>query len=180
MSPDAADVTIWLRRWRAGDEGALEPLVALVYGELRRIADAYLRRERDAGVLQPTALVHEAYLRLVGEKTPEFENRVHFYAIAARRMREILVDHARRAHAAKRGGDWKAVSLDEATLLSDSRPDEFLLFDSLLERLQALDERKARICELHFFAGMTVDEAASALGISPRTAARQLSGVLRP
>lgn len=175
MASDAPEVTALLQRWRAGESEALEQLIPIVYAELHKIADAYLRRERDAGVLQPTALIHEAYLKLVGERVPDWKSRAHFYGVAARRMREILVDHARRAGAAKRGGAWRAVSLDQATLFSDSRPDEFLLFDSLLERLAGFDARKARVLELHFFAGMTVDETAEALEVSPRTVARDLT-----
>ena len=170
-----SEVTDLLKRWRAGDGAALEELIPIVYAELRKIADAYLRRERNPGLLQPTALIHEAYLKLIGERVPDWKSRAHFYGVAARRMREILVDHARRAGAAKRGGEWRAVTLEEATLYSDSRPDEFLLFDSLLGKLAGFDARKAQVIELHYFGGLTVEETGEALGVSQRTVARDLA-----
>lgn len=145
----------------------------IVYQELRRLAAGYLRRERAGHTLQPTALVAEAYLRLVGEDHPEWSDRVAFFAVAARHMRQILVDHARRRRAAKRGGGQRVITLDEA-LLPSERAHDLVALDDALEALSRLDERKARAVELHYFGGLTHEEAGRVLGVHPNTVARDL------
>src|SRR5688572_3579218 len=145
----------------------------IVYQELRRLAAGYMRRERSSHTLRPTALVAEAYLRLVGEDHPEWSDRVDFFAVAARHMRQILVDHARRRRARKRGGGERAVTLDEG-LLPVERPHDLIALDDALEALARLDERKARAVELHYFAGLTHEEAGTVLGVHPNTVARDL------
>jgi RNA polymerase sigma factor (TIGR02999 family) len=168
-----APVTVLLRAWAEGDQGALERLTPAVYGELRRLAGAYLRRERPGHTLKPTELVSEAFLRLAGGEHPSYEDRVQFFAVAARHMRRILVDHARRRTAQKRGGRDRAVTFDEG-LVSGDRPDELVALDDALEALAAMNERKARAVELHYFGGMGHKEIASALGVHQNTVARDL------
>lgn len=149
-----------------------EELMDAVYGELRRLARGYLRRERRGHTLEPTALVHEAYLRLVDQKRVDWRGRTHFFAVGARMMRRLLVDHARRHDRKKRGGDWRQVTLGDAAvpLLGGSLgADDLLALAAALDRLAELDERQARVVELRFFAGLKVDEAAEALGVSRRT-----------
>lgn len=145
----------------------------IVHQELRRLAAGYMRRERGGHTLQPTALVAEAYLRLVGEDHPEWSDRVHFFAAAARHMRQILVDHARRRRARKRGGGERAVTLDEGLLPAQSS-DDLVALDDALEALARFDERKARAVELHYFGGLTHEEAGAVLGVHPNTVAREL------
>lgn len=164
--------TLLLKDMADGREEAAEELLALVYGELRALAGAFFRRERPGHTLQPTALVHEAWMRLVGSTQPEYANKTHFLAIAANTMRRVLVEHARRRDAAKRGGDWDRVTLDE--LGGPVHEDPALTIDVLavheaLEKLAELDERQARIVELRWFGGLTVPEVSEALGIAPRT-----------
>lgn len=166
-------VTQLLRRWRAGDEQAFDELLPLVYEELHRLASRSLAGEAQGHTLQTTALVNEAYLRLAGANV-EWEDRKHFLAVAARTMRRILVDHARVRGSAKRGGGASAVDLEKVALAADQRPDEFLALDEALERLFALDERKGRAIELHYFAGLNYTETSEALGISPATTDREL------
>jgi len=152
---------------------AVEALMPIVYGELRDMAQRYLRDERDDHTLQPTALVHEAYMRLVDQEV-QWKNRRQFFVIAAKAMRNILVDHARRKGRAKRGGDWDRIPLDQAD--HDSQPTDeidLVALNDALEKLGALDERKARLVELRFFAGMTAEEAAEILDISRTTAAEE-------
>ena len=149
-------------------------LAPLVYSELHRLAGAYMRGERPGHTLQPTALVHEAYLKLVKENTPDFENRSHFMAIAARHMRQILVEHARKRQAGKRGAGARAVSLDDQTLFTAERTPELLFIDEALSELANFDVRKAKIVELHFFGGMTQEEVAAELGVHVNTVAREL------
>lgn len=156
-----------------GNESVLEELTPLVYRELRRLADTYMRRERPDHTLQPTALIHEAYLRLVDQKQPGWQSRSHFFRFAAHLMRQILVDHARSRKAQKRAGGEKA-PLDEVEAIGGERPASLIALDEALSRLEQFDERKARIIELKFFGGMTEDEAAEALGISERTLRREL------
>jgi RNA polymerase sigma factor (TIGR02999 family) len=146
-----------------------ERLIELVYGELRATADALMRRERVNHTLQPTALVHEAYLRLVHQDAIQWTGRAHFLGIAARCMRQILVDHARRKNAAKRGGHDAVVTLDEELASEMDEEIELLELDDALEKLAKLDERSARVAEMRLFAGMTVEETALALSVSPRT-----------
>jgi RNA polymerase sigma factor (TIGR02999 family) len=145
----------------------------IVYRELRRLAAGYMRRERPSHTLQPTALVAEAYLRLVGEDHRDWSARVEFYAVAARHMRQILVDHARRRRARKRGGGEGALTLDEE-LLPTRRPVDLVALDDALEALSHFDERKARAVELHYFGGLTHEEAAAVLGVHANTVAREL------
>jgi len=166
-------VTTLLRSWRAGDEDALEQLIPIVYEELRRIAALHLRRERAAHTLHPTDLVAEAYLRLAGGAQPDLADRVHFFAVAARNMRQILVDHARRRTADKRGGGERALTLDEG-LIGGERPAELVRLDEALEELAKLDARKARTIELHYFGGLGHAEVAQVLGVHASTVARDL------
>ena len=162
-----------LRGWRDGDRGALDELLPLVYAELRAIADAYMRRERADHTWRPTDLIGEAYLRLAGADGPELEHRAHFFGIAARTMRQILVDHARHHRRAKRGGGEAVVPLDEA-LVGVERPDALLALDDALTALAKLDERKARCVELHYFAGLTQQEIGNVLDVHVNTVARDL------
>jgi RNA polymerase sigma factor (TIGR02999 family) len=172
--PDPNSVTRLLLDWRAGDEQALEDLMPLVYEELRRLAARHMRAERQGHTLQTTALVHEAYLRLAGMEV-EWEGRVHFMALAATMMRRILVDHARSRRREKRGGGVAPVPLEEALHVSASEPlGDVVELDAALERLAAIDPRKARVIELHYFGGLTYDETARALEISPATVDRDL------
>jgi RNA polymerase sigma factor (TIGR02999 family) len=145
----------------------------MVYDELRRLAARHLGRERTGHTLEPTALVHEAYARLVGGE-PRFEDRAHFFAVAARTMRRVLVDHARRRKRAKRGGGRARVTLDEGSISVDPWTQDLLALDEALEVLGTLDERKARVIELHFFGGLTYAETGAALGVSPATVERDL------
>jgi RNA polymerase sigma factor (TIGR02999 family) len=162
-----------LRDWRAGNEAALEELMPLVYGELHKLAASYMRGERPGHTLRPTDLVGEAYLRLAEGSKPELNDRVHFFAIAARTMRQILVDHARKRGASKRGSGDRPVTLDEA-VVGGERPDELLALDEALEALSKFDERKARVVELHYFGGLTQNEIAEALAVHVNTVARDL------
>jgi len=155
-----------------GSREALARLMPLVYDELRRMASGYLRRERRDHTLQTTALVHEAYLRLVGQDDLSFENRAHFRAIAARTMRRILVEHARARGAVKRGGPRRRVTLQDTLALAAAPRIDLQALDEALERLAGLDAQQARIVELRFFAGLTVEETAEAVGLSPATVKR--------
>ncbi len=168
----SGDVTQILGELRRGNREAEERLIPLVYDELRRIAAMHLRRESPQHTLQPTALVHEAYLRLIRIEQIDWQGRSHFFAVSATLMRRILVDHAR-AQQAKKRGDGKAIlSLNEALLPAPSRAPEVLALDEALNRLALLDERQAKVVEMRFFAGMTEEEAGSALGVSARTVKR--------
>jgi RNA polymerase sigma factor (TIGR02999 family) len=167
-------VTLLLRKIREGHSDAADQLIRLVYPELRRIAGACMRGERPGHSLQPTALIHEAWLRLAGQPRIAWRDRAHFFGLAARMMRRILVDHARARLAAKRGAGAVVLSLDWVEIDSSPRKlDEILAVDESLERLHQLDPQEARIVEMHYFAGMTVKETAEALGISPRTVDRE-------
>jgi RNA polymerase sigma factor (TIGR02999 family) len=166
------DVTGLLQKWQAGDAGALEELVPLVYDELRRVARARLRQEQPDHTLQATALVHEAYLRLIGAGQPTPQNRAHLFAVAARLMRQILVDHARRKHAEKRGGDATIISIQDAEAAPDIALVDILALDEALGELAALDPRLCQVVELKYFAGLTIDEAAEALKVSTPTVER--------
>jgi len=160
-----------LVKWRAGDAQALQALVPLVYADLHAIAHLYLQRERADHTLQPTALVHEAYLRLCGQKPFQAENRSHFVGIAARLMRQILVDYARSHRAAKRGSD-RTIELDAAAVIPQWKSAELVALDDALRDLERVDEQQSRIVELRFFGGLTTEEAAEVLGISRSTAKR--------
>jgi RNA polymerase sigma factor (TIGR02999 family) len=170
MSEDRP-VTALLRAWRAGDRGALDRLIPLVHDELHRLALGYMRGERPDHTLQATALVNEAYLKLVRADV-DWRDRAHFFAVAATTMRRILVDHARTKGRVKRGG--VAVSLEESVLVAPDREAELLAIDEALTRLAGNDERAARVVELHYFGGLTYDEIAEALGISAATVDRDL------
>lgn len=160
--------------WGRGDKAALDELMPLVYQELRQLAANYLKREKPGHTLQPTALINEAYLRLIDQNTPRFESRAHFYAVAARLMRQILVDHARTRIAAKRGGGQQKISLDDApNIAARDDAEELLALDEALKKLASFDERKARVIEMRSFAGMSVEETAHALGVSEPTVKRE-------
>jgi RNA polymerase sigma factor (TIGR02999 family) len=154
------------------DRQSLDSLLPLVYQELRRLAASYLRRERPGQTLQPTALVHEAYLRLMKDKPDRWQNRAHFCAIAAHSMRQILIERARARGALKRGGARPRVTLDEALVAGGERSIDLVALDEALERLAALDPEQGRLVELRFFGGLTVEETADAMGISPATVKR--------
>ena len=164
-------VSALLVKWREGDADALQALVPLVYADLRTIAHHYLRRERADHTLQTTALVHEAYLRLCGQKPFDAENRTHFIGIAARLMRQILVDYARSHRAAKRGNDC-TVELEAAAIIPHLESANVIALDDALSDLERIDEQQSRLVELRFFGGLTTEEAAEALGISRSTAKR--------
>jgi len=172
MTPQR-DVTALLNDWRGGDGDALERLVPLVYDELRKVARGQLRREPVGHSLQATALVHEVYLRLVNVDQMTIDGRAHFLAVAARLMRQILVDHARRKRAAKRGGDFTIVNLEDAKGAAEPVGVDILALDCALDELASFDPRPRDVVELKFFAGLTIDEAAMALGISPATVERE-------
>jgi RNA polymerase sigma factor (TIGR02999 family) len=167
------EVTQLLLAWSRGDQTALDLLVPLVHAELRRLARHYLRRNNPGDLLQTTALVNEAYLRLIDCGNVEWQGRAHFFAIAAQLMREVLVDYTRRHHARKRGASLIRVSLEEATTTADERGADLVALDDALESLAAIDPRKSRIIELRFFGGLSVKETAEVLKTSPRTVARE-------
>jgi len=170
--PDG-DVTLLLTEIRAGNQQAVSQLVPLIYDELRRMAAVYMRGERPGHTLQATALVNEAYMRLVGGQEVQWENRAHFFAIAAHTMREVLLDHARRHHAEKRGGlDARRVEMDDQLSIAADKLEDVLAIDEALERLAQIDARQSRLVELRFFAGLNVEEAAEVMGISPKTVKR--------
>jgi RNA polymerase sigma-70 factor, ECF subfamily len=171
----AHSVSQLLIAWRRGEPAALEQLTPRVYHELHKLARAYLRRGRPDQSLQPTALINEAYVRLLDQRQPiEWENRAHFFGIAARVMRMILVDHARTRNAVKRGGDAAAVTLNDCMAVSPARALDVLEVDEALDRLAAVDERKAKVIELRYFGGMDREEVASALGLTVATVKRDL------
>ena len=169
---DTHEVTRLLAEWRKGNQQALEELTPLVYRELRQLAASCLRRERHGHTLQPTAVVHEAYLRLVDQKNPTWQNRSHFFGVAARLMRQILVDHARKKQAGKRAG--MRVSLQEAVSLQHERSRDLVALDSGLGELEKIDPRKCKVVELRYFGGLSMDEIAQALDVSPVTVRRDL------
>jgi RNA polymerase sigma factor (TIGR02999 family) len=172
MSDDPSKVTGLLLAWRHGDEGALEQLFPLVHRELHQIARRYMARERPDHSLQATALVNEAYLRLVDAKDVTWHDRSHFLAVSARAMRRILVDHARARGYRKRGGDATKVTFDEALVVTSAPRHDFAALDDALEALARFDERKSRVIELRFFGGLSVEETASVLSVSPATVMR--------
>jgi len=166
------DVTRLLAAWKGGDRSALDHLMPLVERELRQRARGHLRRERPGHLLQTTALLNEAYLRLVRQKDVSWQNRAHFFAIASQAMRRILVDHAKTQRRQKRGGGAPVVSLDDVAVMSPERSQELLDLDAALEKLQAFDARKARLVEMRYFAGLSVEETAEVLGVSVATVMR--------
>ena len=168
--PSPRDITQMLIDWSNGDRAALDRLIPVVYAELRRQAARHLRRERAGHSLQTTSLIHEAYLRLVDQREVRWQNRAHFFAVAARLMRRILVDHARRRRRAKRGGSAARLPLEEALVIAAEKSDvDLLALDEALERLAAIDPRQSRIVELRFFSGLSIEETAEVLGVSPAT-----------
>jgi RNA polymerase sigma factor (TIGR02999 family) len=170
LSPEP--ISALLAQWQAGDEEAFRALVPLVYNELRRLAHRYVQRERPDHTLQSTALVHEAYLRLSQQEAVHFENRAHFLAVAAQLMRQILVEYARRRRAAKRDGGYK-ITLDGAASLLKQQTVDLMALDDALNGLARLDPQQSRIVELRFFGGLTIEETAQALKISPATVKRE-------
>jgi RNA polymerase sigma factor (TIGR02999 family) len=174
-TPSRKDVTGLLIDWSKGDQEAFNDLMPLVYDELRRLASRYLRNERRGHTLQTTALVHEAYLKLVDQKNANLQNRAQFFAVAAQVMRHLLVDYARSRRAFKRGGDYCRLSLDEAGISSEEKDPDLLILNQALERLGAIDTQQSRVVELRVFGGLTVEETAEALGVSPRTVKREWS-----
>ena len=170
--PLSQPVSALLGKWRAGDQEALQVLIPLVYEELRRIAQRHLRRERQDHTLQSTALVHEAYLRLMKQGPAEVENRAHFLAVASQLMRQILVDHARRHRAAKRGGGLK-LELEDAMALQEAQNIDLIALDHALNELGRLDPRQSRIVEMRFFGGLSIEDAAEVIGVSPATVKRE-------
>jgi RNA polymerase sigma factor (TIGR02999 family) len=166
---DKPDVTQILKRASTGDDSAVNRLMPLVYDELRALAESYLQAERPDHTLQATALVHEAYVRLIRQQDVEWRNRAHFFAVAAQAIRRILVDHARAHQRAKRGGEHQRVLLREDVAVSDESSLDLLALDEAMEKLALLNERQSRIVELRFFGGLTLKEAAEVLDVSPRT-----------
>lgn len=173
MADEPGPVTVLLRAWRAGDRGALDQLIPLIYRELHALAGSFMRGERPGHTFSATDLVSEAYARLGSPNLDEWNDRLHFFAIAARAMRQALVDHARRRTAAKRGGGNRSVTFDEQ-VIGTERPEELLRLDAALEALAREDNRKARVVELHYFGGLTQAEIAEALEIHINTVARDL------
>ncbi len=172
MTPQE-QVTQLLVDWKNGNKQALDLLTPLVYDELRRLAEGYLRDERMAATLQPTALVHEAYLRLVAQNMPDWESRSHFFGVAAHLMRQILVDNARKHRSAKRGGGAAKVQLDEAVGFAPAKSSDVIALDDALKLLEEFDPRKCKVVELRFFGGLSVEETAKALEISVATVGRE-------
>lgn len=170
--PEAQEVTLLLSALTRGEQNAASKLVPVVYDELRRLAASYMRRERVDHTLQATALVNEAYLKLVEQRSVDWQSRAHFFGIAAQLMRRILIDHARGHSRQKRGGEQQMVSLDEALVFSEQQGDELLAINDSLDKLAKIDPRQAQVVELRFFGGLTVEEAAQVLGVSPKTVKR--------
>jgi RNA polymerase sigma factor (TIGR02999 family) len=165
-------VTELLARWRTGERQALDSLMPLVYDELRRLARHYVARERPGHTLQTTALVHEAYVRLVGQHPPEWKDRAHFFGVAARLMRQILVDHARASQAEKRGGGCPKVTLAGDLVAANGREIDILALDDALETLTRLNPQQGQIVELRFFSGLSIEDTSEVMGISPATVKR--------
>ena len=172
-APPRQEVTQVLVDWSKGDTNAPDRLMPLVYEELRKLARNYLQRERSDHTLQATGLVHEAYLRLVDQSSMSWQNRAHFFAVAAQVMRRILVDHARAHRAEKRGGEREKIEFDEALAPSGEKAVDLIALDDALQDLVTFDERQSRIVELRFFGGLTNEEIGDVLGISPRTIKRE-------
>lgn len=173
MDASAADVTTLLNRLAGGDQEAATQLIPLIYKELHRLAVPRIRRERPGHTLQATALVHEVYLKLVGQPDARWQNRTQFFAVASQLMRRILVDYARTQQRAKRGGRQERVSLEEVLVIAPDRNDELLAVHESLARLEKLDARQGRIVELRYFGGLTVDETAEVLRVSAKTVTRE-------
>lgn len=172
MTHSSDDVTQLLIAWGKGDESARDQLIPLVYEELHRLAHKHIRKERPGHTLQTSALVNEAFVRLVDQKDVHWQNRTHFFAIAAQMMRRILVDYARSRRYAKRGGNAKQVTLNEELIMSDQRSEEVVALDEALGELANIDERKGKVVELRFFGGLSIEETADVLSVSPGTVMR--------
>lgn len=172
MPSEEHEVTTLLRKWSEGDQSALDQLTPLVYQELRRMAHQYMRQEKPGHVLQTSALINEAYLRLIDQRGIEWESRSHFFGIAARLMRRILVDDARRRHLLKRGGPNIQVSLDAALTISQEQAANVVALDEALKSLELRDKRQSQIVELRFFGGLSIEETAQVLKVSPGTVMR--------
>jgi len=172
MTPSSLDVTQLLVAWGNGDQTARDQLMPLVYTELHRLAHRHIKKERPGHTLQTSALVNEAFLRLVDQRDVHWQSRAHFFGIAAQMMRRILVDYARSRRYAKRGGDARQVSLDEELMVTNQRNADVVGLDDALTELASIDERKSRVVELKFFAGLSIEETAEVLGVSPGTVMR--------
>ncbi len=175
MPSPGDNVTVLLAQLREGNREAADQLIPLVYNELRRMAAACLQRERPGHTLQATALVHEAYMRLAGgQQQGQWQNRAHFFAIAAHAMRQVLLDHARRRHADKRGGaSARKVEIDAELFIDEDKLEDVIAIDEALERLEKIDPRQSQLVELRFFAGLDVEQAAEVMGVSPTTIKRE-------
>jgi RNA polymerase sigma-70 factor, ECF subfamily len=171
-APNPNEVSQLLRAWREGDQSAMDRLMPMVYGELRRLAKSHMRRERADRTLQTTELIHEVYLRLIDANQLSLENRRHFFAVASRLMRQVLVDLARERNSRKRGAAAQQVSLDEAMVVSKQRDEGLLALDEALRSLAVFDARKSQVVELRFFGGLSVEETAEALSVSVETVHR--------
>ena len=172
MFPAEHDVTELLREWSEGDQQALSELLPIIYNELRQVAHRYLRRERAEHTLETTALVHEAYLKLIDQRSVNWQNRAHFFAIAAQAMRRILIDNARRRTAGKRGNGVR-VPLEEVAGVSGERDDDLLALDEALRELEEIDPQQSKIVELRYFGGLTIEETSEAMSLSPATVKRE-------
>lgn len=170
--PPKNEVTRLLEAWSNGNQEALDELMPLVYQELRRMAKLYMNSQPSGHTLQTTALIHEAYLKLADQKDKRWQNRVHFFAVAAQAMRHILVDHARSHKTEKRGGETQIISLEDTAIISNERANELVALDEALQNLSALDQRKGQVVELRYFGGLSVEETAEVLQISPQTVMR--------
>jgi RNA polymerase sigma-70 factor (ECF subfamily) len=173
MTVSPQEVTQLLAAWREGDQGALDKLMPLVYDELRRIASRYMKREHAGHTLQTTALVNEAYLRMVGQQNVDWQNRAHFFGVAASVMRHLLVDRARANGRVRRGENPQRVPLDEGAVVSEQKGEELLALDEALTRLNEIDDRKVKIVELRYFSGLSAEETAEVLGVSEITVKRE-------
>ncbi|HZI47667.1 MAG TPA: sigma-70 family RNA polymerase sigma factor [Pyrinomonadaceae bacterium] len=171
MDVEEHDVTSLLRQWSDGDQQALGNLLPIIYDELRRVAHQYLHRERHEQMLETTALVHEAYLKLIDQRSVNWQNRAHFFAIAAQAMRRILIDNARKRGAAKREGE--KIPLDDVAIISTDRAQHLLALDDALQRLEQIDPQQSKIVELRYFGGLTIEETAEATNLSPATVKRE-------
>jgi RNA polymerase sigma factor (TIGR02999 family) len=172
MTSSTHQITQLLKGWGNGDQAARDELIPLVYEELRRMAHQHMRKERPGHTLQTSALVHEAFVRLVDQREIQWQNRAHFFGIAAQMMRRVLVDHARSRHYAKRGGDARQVTLDEVAMVSAERAADVVALDDALIRFAAIDQRKSQIVELRFFGGLSIEETAAVLAVSAGTVMR--------
>jgi len=172
MTPSPHQITQLLKNWSNGDQAARDQLMPLVYEELRRMAHQHMRKERPGHTLQTSALVHEAFVRLVDQSEVQWQNRAHFFGIAAQMMRRVLVDHARSRDYAKRGGDVRHISLDKVAIVSEERAADVVALDDALNGLATVDQRKSQIVELRFFGGLSIAETAAVLAVSPGTVMR--------